>query len=361
MRRIMTNISVSRLKSGEKLTQNVITALGGTLFYKDKLLSLRDVDVLKAFLIPSVSIKSLLEESAEKAEDSISTKEGLDSHSMFTVEYESMLQLLRKTMSMVNSGMSMPILEIRTQLETLIANIDQFSPLTFSPRSMNMSNIEYLYHNSIMVALTSYLLAKWHGLEQKDLMPIAIAGLFHDIGNVKVDESILNKPTKLTSIELEQMRKHTVEGYSLLKNVAAINEGVKLAALQHHEKIDGSGYPLGLKNEKIHIYAKIVAIADIFHAMTNKRAYKIAVSPYLVLEQLYSESFGKLEPSLVQTFINKVTQFTNGTLVRLSDNRIGEIVFSDRTHPTRPWVKVDGTIINLITDRKFFIQEVIKH
>lgn len=357
----MANISVSQLKSGEKLTQNVITALGGTLFYKDKLLSVRDVEVLKAFLIPSVTIKSFLEESAEKTEESTSSEEGLYSQSTFLIDYEKMLKLLKKTMSTMNSGISMPILEIRTQLETLIAKIDQFSPLTFSPRTTNMSNIEYLLHNSIMVSLTSFLLAKWHGMQQKDLMQIALAGLFHDIGNIKVDEAILNKPSKLTNQEMEQMKKHTVEGYSLLKNVAAINEGVKLTALQHHEKIDGSGYPLGLKNGKIHIYAKIVAIADIFHAMTSKRAYKIAVSPYLVLEQLYSESFGKLEPSLVQTFINKITQFTNGTLVRLNDNRIGEIVFSERAHPTRPWVKVDGTIINLITDRKYFIQEVIKH
>lgn len=140
----------------------------------------------------------------------------------------------------------------------------------------------------------------------------------------------------------------------------AINEGVKLTAIQHHEREDGSGYPLGIKGDKIHLYSKIVAISDIFHAMTSDRYHKKAASPYLVLDQLFTESFGKLEPALVQTFIQKVTQFHNGVLVKLNDKRIGEIVFSDRANPTRPWVNVNGQIINLTMERSLYIQDVIQ-
>ena len=191
-------------------------------------------------------------------------------------------------------------------------------------------------------------------------MPVALAGLFHDIGNVRIDRSILFKPTALTAAEAEEMKTHTVQGYNLLKNVAAINEGVKLTALQHHEKIDGSGYPAGLSGDKIHPYARIVAVSDIFHAMTLQRSYRKAVSPYLVLETLHKESFGKLDPVYVRAFIEKATQFHNGTVVRLSDNRIGEIVFSDRNHPTRPWVSVNGTIINLTTNHRLHIESIIQ-
>ena len=114
-----------------------------------------------------------------------------------------------------------------------------------------------------------------------------------------------------------------------------------------------------LVHRNIHPYAKLVAISDIFNAMTMKRLYRKATSPYLVLEQIQQDSFGKLEPAYVQTFIDKVTQFHNGTIVRLSDDRIGEIIFSDRNHLTRPWVSINGTIVNLSIERQLYIEEIM--
>jgi HD-GYP domain-containing protein (c-di-GMP phosphodiesterase class II) len=265
--------------------------------------------------------------------------------------------VLRKVFSSAGNP-NFPILEIRTQLEALLRHIDKYNILTFSPRAFQLD--DFLLHNSIMVSLTSYMLAKWNGLPSKDLMPIALSGLLHDIGNAKIDSALLLKPAKLAAEELEELKEHTVIGYNLLKPVAAINEGVKLSAMQHHEREDGSGYPLGITSEKIHLYSKVVAIADIFHAMSSKRSHKKAVSSYQVLDELFTESFGKLDPAMVQTFINKVTQFHNGALVKLSDGRLGEIVFSDRSHPTRPWVSVDGQIINLTIQRELYIQDVIQ-
>ena len=191
------------------------------------------------------------------------------------------------------------------------------------------------------------------------MIQIALAGFLHDIGIAKIDHAILEKTSKLTTSEIDEIKKHTLIGYQIIKNIPGINEGVKLAAIQHHEREDGSGYPLSLKGDKIHIYSKLLAIADIFHAMTNERAYRKVNSPYLVLEDLLKESFGKLDPTLVQTFINRVTSLQNGTLVRLSDNRLGEIVFSDRSYPTRPWISVNGVIVNLMVERSLYIKEVI--
>ncbi len=355
----MPIVPVSQLKFGEKLSEDVQTKLGNTLFYKGKVVSERDIEVLRAFLISSVAIQS---KGGSEKEEVIEENKNNDDNTVIIPplhnEYYNMLALLKRVFNLANGGQSLPMLDIRTCLEALIQHIDQYKVLTFTMRNTTLS--EYIYHKSIMVSLTSYTLAKWHGFPQKDLMQVALAGLFHDIGNVKVDPVIMSKPGKLTLEELEEIKKHTVLGYAILKNVPAINEGTKLCALQHHEREDGSGYPLGVKGDKIHPYAKIVAIADIFHAMTNQRLYKAAQSPYLVLEQLFTESFGKLDPSLVQTFINKATQFTNGTLVKLSDNRVGEIIFSERANPTRPWVNVNGFIINLAQERNLFIQDVIQ-
>jgi HD-GYP domain-containing protein (c-di-GMP phosphodiesterase class II) len=335
----------------------VHTKLGGLLFNKNRYVSERDIEILTAFLVPTV----VIEKDPEEAENAIDGNKMLQETAnlmTFYREYAEMVSLIKRVFNAVGAGQSFPILDIRTRLEALLRSIDQYNALTFSPKNTVIR--DYLYHNSVMVCLTSYQLARWHGFQSKDLIPIAMAGLFHDIGNAKVDQAFLEKTSRLTLAEIEEIRKHTVFGYQILKNVPAINEGVKLCALQHHEKEDGSGYPLGLTGEKIHIYSKVIAVADIYHAMTNHRAYKRAQSPYLVLEQIVNDSFGKLDPLLVQTFIQKLTQIHNGTLVKLSDNRIGEIIFTDNANPTRPWVNVNGSIVNLTRERNLYIQEVLQ-
>lgn len=357
----MVVVPISKLKSGEVLEQDVITQMGSVLLQKGKKITSREIDILKAFLIHDIPIQSQQLGSnpaslGNAAEGNEATEVTAVSRP-FQEEYDKMLNFLKKVFNAANAGSHLPILDLRSQLEILLNKIDEYHILSFTPKA----NIEdYIYHNSILVGLTSYKLGKWYGLQQKDLIPVALAGLLHDIGNVKMDKGMLYKPSKLTKEEFDDIKRHTVVGYNILKNVTGINEGVKLAALQHHEKEDGSGYPFGVKGDKIHPYAKIIAVADVFHAMTNQRYHKKAISPYLVLEQISQESFGKLEPVLVRNFINKVTQFSSGMLVRLSDNRIGEVVFSDRDHPTRPLVKVNGTIVNLAQERNIYIEETLQ-
>jgi HD-GYP domain-containing protein (c-di-GMP phosphodiesterase class II) len=351
------SVPVSQLKAGDQIFENVLTKRGSVLFEKGRFVTPREIEILRAFFVAYVTIESkadaeLTEENPQNQQDESNQVEV-----PFFEKYDNLVKLMRKVFVDARNGQTPPVLEIRTQLEATLQYIDQYNILTFVPKNVRMN--EYLLHHSIMVSLTSYQLAKWHNFQQKDWIPIALAGLLHDIGNVKIDSSILEKTTKLTPAEFDEVRKHTVLGYQIIKNMPAINEGVKLAALQHHEREDGSGYPLSLKGDKIHIYSKLLAIADIFHAMTNERQYRKVTSPYLVLEDLLKESFGKLDPTLVQTFVNRVTSFQNGTLVRLSDNRLGEIVFSDRSYPTRPWISVNGVIVNLMVERSLFIKEVI--
>ncbi|GAA0136031.1 hypothetical protein YSY43_28720 [Paenibacillus sp. YSY-4.3] len=371
----MNKIPVTELKPGLKIISNVHSPLGGLLLQKGKVLLPRDLDILRAFLISEVEIEEPFKSSkdvnttksvqtttkAEKASvKASSTSVVLESvqltNSTLHQEYDRMLHLTKSAFQSILAA-ELPIYELRRQLEALLSQLKHYKVLTFTPRNMN--EYDYLYHNAILSAMTSYLLAQWYGLPQKDWMQVAFAGLLHDIGNTKIDPLILYNPNSLTESEAEEMRMHTTYGYQQLRKTSAINEGVRLTALQHHEKMDGSGYPFHLVGDRIHIYARIVAVADIFHAMTLNRRYRKAQSPYLVLEQLKSEAFGKLDPSIVQTFVEKVTQFHNGMKVLLSNGTTGEIVFSDRNHPTRPMVSVDGEIINLIQNTSLYIEEVL--
>lgn len=352
----MVTVSISQLREGDVIVEDVYTKLGGLLFAKNRTVTQRDIEILRAFQVPTVAIekRARKEEAAEQGKKERDKSDPVG----FYKEYAEMLSLIKRVFQAVGTGQSFSIFDVRSRLERLLERIDQYNLLTFSTKYANLH--DYIYHSSVMVSLTSYQLAKWHGgFSANELMQIALAGLLHDLGNARIDPALLEKTTRLSPQDMEEIKKHTIFGYHILKNVPTLNEGVKLCALQHHEKEDGSGYPLGLRGAQTHIYSKIVAVADIFHAMTNNRMYRKAQSPYLVLEHIFNESFGKLDPSLVQTFIQKVAQIHSGTVVRLSDNRVGEIVFTDRSNPTRPMVRVNGTFVNLSAERNLYIKEVL--
>ncbi len=354
----MAMTPVHELKPGIQLYKDVFTERGQLLFPKGRVLMPRDLAILKAFLITQIDnerpspplvaeVPIILEAPSVNHPDKIA----------FEQTYEEMIRTLKQSFQSALVE-EIPIYQLRTGLEQLIHHSKQYNILTYTPQRLKKE--EYIYHNALLSGMTSYRIAKWMHLPANEGMQVALAGLLHDIGNVRVDPEILYKPSQLDVGEIEEMRRHTLYGYDLLKNVKGINEGVKLAALQHHEKVDGSGYPLRLEQPQIHIYAKIVAVADIFHAMTLSKNYRQAQSPYLVLEQLATESFGKLDPAVVTTFIRKVTQFHHGARVRLNNGSIGRIVFSDRDHPTRPMVAVGETIYNLIENRQLHIQSVVQ-
>ncbi|WP_256759681.1 HD-GYP domain-containing protein [Cohnella sp. WQ 127256] len=354
----MPIIPTMQVQVGDRLANDVQTSLGSVLLQQGRILSDRDKEILQAFLISSVDVRrnGLEAQEVEKAEEVTLAATEVKITSL-QQHFLSMESLLKRIMSMVSSGLKIPILDLRNELTLMLARMDEYNVLTFvCPPAVGTEDV--LVRNSVLCAMTSYQLAKWSKLPEKDWLQISMAGLLHDIGNVKVDKAILNKPSRLSSEETEEMRKHTLYGFRLLEGSTSMNQGVWLSALQHHERIDGSGYPMKVKGEKIHPFAKIVAIADMYHAMTSNRNYRKAESPYLVLEELHSGSFGKLDPLFVQTFIERTTQFHNGVFVKLNNGSIGEIVFTDRNDPTRPMVSVNGQIVNLGQNRQMFICEV---
>ncbi|NIK79307.1 HD-GYP domain-containing protein (c-di-GMP phosphodiesterase class II) [Paenibacillus castaneae] len=354
----MAAVTLSHLKLGDKIIEDVLTPLGSVLFHKGRVITPKEIDILQAYLVISVEVERNTKTTEDSVDEPVQKTNVPAAASALHEEYDKMVEVLRNVIQSFGAGQSIPVMDIRKQLEKMLEHGKSYNLLTFMPRQF--SEADYMLHNSITTALTAYKIAQWVGLPQKDWMQVAFAGLLHDIGNIRIDKAILTKPNSLSPDEKEEMMRHTVLGYQLLKNVPALNDGVKMAALQHHEKVDGSGYPLGIDASQIHPYAKIVAIADIFHAMTLNKAYRKAASPYLVLEQIQSDAFGKLDPGYVRTFVEKATQFHNGTVVKLSDERIGEIVFSDQAHPTRPWVSIEGTIVNLTKERHLHIKEVIR-
>lgn len=363
----MVRVPVNELEAGVKIAVNVYTDKGNLLFQKGRILLPKDLEILQAFMINEVEVQGEAGDSDKKGtepDSKESASPGAEAarpspnrrERSFMEEYDQMVALIKTGFPSV-LAMEIPIFQWRAQLEKLIDQIQGYRILGFTPRMPDKH--DYMYHHAVLCALTSYMLARWLDVPQKNWIQVALAGLLHDLGKVKISPMVLHKPTPLNAEEKVEMNNHTTYGYQILKNATALQEGVLLAALQHHERIDGSGYPFASTGEKLHLYSKIVAVADIFHAMTLDSGYRGATSPYLVLEQLEKDSFGKLDPAIVRTLIKQTTQLSLGTRVKLSNRKTGEIVYADAHQPTRPMVSINGEIVNLMQDRKLFIMEVL--
>lgn len=358
---------VKQLTSGAKLAEDVYTMLGGLLFPKGTTVFEKELEILAAFLVKEVHIEEDDLPQQEKKEGEGRRDEApavgarpSKAKQEFQYHYEKAISSFKSMVTKVQGGLNIPVMEVREVVAPMVQQVQDQPNILLALRRVSSVD-SYAYEHSIAVGLISFMIAKWMKVPEKEWMQIALAGTLLDIGKTKIDRRILLKPGKLTQAEFEEIKKHTVYGYQLIKASPGLSEGVALAALQHHEREDGTGYPLGLKGNKLHLYSKIVAVADVYHAMCSDRVYQKAKSPYVVAEQLLNDSFGKLDPTIVHTFVNGITQFAIGTLVELSDGTLGKIVFTDQRHPTRPMVETNGRFVNLAEARHLSVVKVIEN
>ncbi len=164
------------------------------------------------------------------------------------------------------------------------------------------------------VALYSQLMAKKSGLSDREVELITAASPLHDIGKIGITDDILLKPGRLSDAEHEIMKSHARMGYTMLSHSKRdILQAAAITALQHHEKWDGSGYPQGLQGEQIHIYGRIVALADVFDALFSSRIYKESWPLSKVIEHIENQSGKHLDPNLVQIFLDNTADFVDIT------------------------------------------------
>lgn len=220
---------------------------------------------------------------------------------------------------------------------------------------------DYLYHHAVSLGLLSGFIAHKMRFDMADTYQITMAGCLADGGMAKISNKILTKPSKLTFEENEEMLKHPLFSYQLVKSSPILKDSVKMAILEHHERINGTGYPLRKKGDAIHIFSKIIAVADVYHAMTSERIYRKKQSPFKVMEMIMQDDFGKFDITIVKTLLAGLTNFSIGSRVKLNNGNIAEIIFVDHNSPTRPLVKVmnSSEIINLSKIRDLYIEEIL--
>mgnify|MGYP002345498078 CR=1 FL=1 len=184
----------------------------------------------------------------------------------------------------------------------------------------------YCYHHSVNVCIISTIIGRNLGLARDKLKELAIGALLHDLGMVCIDPEILTKPGRLSEKEMDKVKEHSKFGFNLLRGMRQLSVISAHAAYQHHEREDGSGYPKGLTGENIHLYGKIVAVADSYDAMTSQRVYKKALWSHEAIEELRKKSPEKYDPDIVEAMTGAAAIYPVGSIVMLSTGEKAVVV-----------------------------------
>lgn len=210
---------------------------------------------------------------------------------------------------------------------------------------------EYTFKHSVDVATMSMIVAKKMGMKDSDVYNIGVAGLLHDMGKSKIPLDILNKPAKLTTEEFEIMKQHSVYGYQILNEKECFSAQIALAVLQHHEKMNGKGYPMGVTGERISPYAKILSVVDVYDALVTERPYKKAMTQRDAIELLMSMT-EDLDINVMRSFLASVILYPVDSIVQLSNGEQACVVRNNPESVLRPTVVglESGRVYELATD-----------
>ena len=221
------------------------------------------------------------------------------------------------------------------------------------------SGSDVIYRHGVNVSALCTLLGIWLGMNESQINLLAYSSLLHDCGKIKLAPKILNKPGKLTDNEYKEIKKHSAIGYDMVKKLQYIDKSVSYGVLMHHERLDGSGYPLGLKGDEIHPFGKIIAIADVFDAINSDRGYKSKKAPFEALRIVKEEGLGKLDYKYVQVFLEHIINYYLGEEVILNNGDRCKILQMNANEIQRPLVLKDGEFIDLAKHKELYIEEML--
>ncbi len=245
--------------------------------------------------------------------------------------------------------------DIFTQPELLVGLVD-------------IKNLDsYTYNHCVNVGILALTLGIGYGLNRNDLYDLTLGCMLHDIGKIFIPKAILNKNGKLSKDEYELIQSHCEKGFTYLREHTDLSATVRIIALQHQERYDGSGYPVGLKGDNINKLAQMASVADVYDALTSDRPYRRALAPNEAIEYIMGSGGRHFNIKMVKTFLGKIIPFPIGTVVLLSNGYIGTVDKLNIEMILRPIIKVfrydnkdiDSFICDLSQETNVVIKSVV--
>lgn len=339
-------ISIYDSKPGMKIAESIYNEFGATVIIEGTILDRQIIDRIEGMGL--LEIEVVIGEEKIKANDS----ENLDSN------YRQNVKDISNIMDDLRDGSPLDMQKINEIADTISSGLYSSDNIV-GQLSKYVEPDEYINTHSINVSVLAMTLGKWMGCSEDTIRNLILAGLLHDIGKSKIPLDVINKPVALDQKEFVLIEQHPKYAFEILEEIDGIDNEVLLGILTHHEREDGSGYPLGITSEKINLIGKILAIVDVFDAMTSERHYRKKQSPFEVFKQMQNDSFGRLHPVILNKFIKNMAQSYMGALASLSNGQRGQIVFINNNKISKPIININEELVDLSLKSGLKIESIV--
>lgn len=332
---------VEELKPGTILGTDVLSVDGQVMLSANTVLGAARIKRLATWGYDSVI--TIEDDAVANAEQ----EKRLSERVQFNVKYEQTVSLVKSAFEEIRYFKEVPLKQMQDLSDNALVS------LTATPGALGYLHSlrdtdNYTFQHSVNVAIIAGVLSKWLGDGNERMKDMVLAGLLHDVGKAIVPTEVLNKPGPLTASEMEVMQRHSDYGYDMLKKATVLADDVLEGVWQHHERLDGTGYPRGLREGNVVPSARIIAIGDIYDAMTSDRVYRRKTTPFAVIKTLFANMFDKLDAAMCTVFLNNLKDYFVGSTVQLSNGLLAEVIYMDWMTWDRLTVKTaDGEYIEL--------------
>lgn len=324
----MRLVNIEDLEPGFKLARNIYNADGRILLNAGVILTPTYIKRLNDLGVNAIYIKDIFSQQTEDYPDIISEHSRVET-----------MTVLKKTFYNLKNDRKLNTRIIQSTVNNLIDELLYNSYVLISLKDIHLFD-DYTFAHSLNVCLLSLVTGITLGYDIKSLEKIGVGALLHDIGKTKISKTILNKPDNLTVEEYAKMKKHAELGFQILRQYPEISLLSAHIAYQHHERLDGSGYPRNLTKDEIHDFAKIVAVADVYDSLMSDRPYRPSYTFNQSLSILKSMAGHHLDPQIIEALASNIAVYPIGTLVELNTGSIGIVTDINKGYPTHPVVNI---------------------
>lgn len=337
----MKKVSINALQPGMKLARTIINDNMIVVLAENTLLTTAHITRLDFLGIQEVHVK----DDYDLSPQNFIVQAMISRSHAFLADYQEVLSTAENLFKSVVKTKQLPVIKMKNLVKNSISPMIKESGVIDYIYELKYIN-NSAYNHSLRVSILSGVLAKWMQFSKAEIDDIILAGLLHDIGKTQIDEQIIEKNIEnLTEEEYNAYMQHTVIGYHMINQKDDLPGGVKQAVLQHHEKNDGSGFPFNVLSNDIHLYAKLIAVADLYDNMTTEREGFLKQTPFSAMAQITKEMFTTLDPKVCMPFLTNVQQAFIGSKVQLSDKRQGKIIQYKKDFAALPIIRTESNDI----------------
>lgn len=360
IRRVLT----ANLKPGMITSEDVFTDSNYRVLEKNTILDTESIQSLRVYSIKSILVGMPDSGTTAAAPKSIDSEKTYFERVQATKEFIQFQDTFTNTLGSFEQNLNDIVVKNDPEIiDNMLKDVKKIlnccrNPLHLLDMMQCMRSFDDLtYTHSMNVSLICNVIGTWLNLSDDNLSVLITAGMLHDVGKLKIPEEIITKPGRLTKEEFDIIKKHPQYGYEVLKK-QKIDPRVRLAACQHHEKYNGSGYPLQLTGSQIDYFSSIVGIADVYDAMTADRCYRKGICPFEVIAHLEEERH-LYEPGILYLFMKRTAEAYVNTEVKLSNGEEGRIVLLNNSQPSRPTILTSTGMYDLTKHSNIRITQLL--